>query len=630
MEIANNSLREKAQKLISSPWILLALFLISGLVGIGVATTYTNSYTLVVPPALIVGVVIFRFSSGDRVINTNSYIQTRLLLSVIIIGFGLVIFLFINSQYQRTSEVHILIAGLYGAAALLASMRPYIALYSGLSIGVLQRAMIYYSSATQFGLDTLFHQQMASRIAEVGSTQPLQMAESKYFATPFYHLLGSISVQIGGTTIRNAGFVIATIVAVIIPVAIIFTICQNCWNLRAGALAAILFLLSDYAIYFAMRPRPLSLSFGFFSILLIGLYRYITTRDIRHYCVFVAAMLGSVLTGHFVPFLLLLATILICGTYYIISPQKLRSVLLYPLIATVAVMSSWILTVYQSGNEGQTSFFQSIIQISIFKLQSTGNRNTVLPESEHYIVPGANALDPIQIAPTGILIAMAVAGLISIRFREDGNKSITLSLAGIFGIFSVFAFAGPLVGFSLLQPHRWFAFIYVPVTILAGVYLSSLNLDFFRDSQIISGIIILVLVSSTAMLAGGNYRGGQDGPIIDSPGAERLTVKDDEHAGMQFVAKHQGPHVLADFNTWQLLDRHYNAKSKVYRYSEYGGSSSHKTPYLAVYRPYSNTFKAKYRIDAEVGYWTVKGPIPKPNGHKIYANKGVRIIYVSQ
>ena len=604
-----------------------SLIFIGGVLGIAVRSIYPNAYTLVIPLALLAGLLASRLPTSTEFDFSISKRNTKLVAVLVLLGLAGSTIWFIEAGRQRVVGLHVLTALLYGGCAFIAFSRPALGLSLSIVTGLQQRAMVYYSSVTQFGLDALFHQRMVARITAVGDLSPLAAAETKYLYSPLHHLFIVIGGSLTDFSARHAAFFTSGVAVTLLPPLVVYFLGRRYFTPRIGAIAGILFITTDNAISLSVRPRPLAFGFSLFPLIILFLVLYFEHED-KRFGVLALLTYGVVATAdQFSTFTILLGLTIVCGIYYFSRLDSAADAPQIPIVGFVILYLSWTTAKIFGDSDITTSFFDLMIQVVFLDFLRASGRGGTLPASEHYVVKGAETVLPIQLYDMGVILAIAVAGIMIFLRSAREDTRLPLSLITIVGVFLAFALAGPLVGVPALQPHRWFVFIYVSGVVLGGFYLLSLD-DGVFDPRLTTAVI-LCLVVSTALFAGANFNGAPDGAFVDSPGAERLTVNSQEDAGFRWATNHQENIVVSDYIAWQLLDRHYEANAQMYQYPAYGEPLIYDPPMLAVYRSYANTPSASYTINRESGgYWVVHGEIPEPRGSDVYDNDEVRIIYI--
>jgi len=611
-----NQLVQRGYILFGQHEVLRILIVGAGILGLAVAYIYPNPYTKVIPIALLIGVVAERFAHPEESAFSGTR-SPRIVASAILVGIMVGNLIYIQNTFWRPLELFVLTAVLYGLCGILAASAPRWAVLSALLVGFQQRLMIYYSSAVQIGYDSLFHQRMAAEIATTGTLTPLAEATSKYYYAAVYHLLVAIGMDLTNVPVRVAGFLTASVGVTVIPPLLVYAMANRYWSSQAGALGAILFISADYSVTWGFRPRPLVIAAMLFPVLFFSLISYFEHGDRRFYLLAMGSYSAMLFVHQFSTFTSLVGLTAVSCVYYASRAPQAKRALVTVFTAGLLLFVDWTVTLYRGPLGDAPSFFTTLVGLFTRKVaEFSGNRQVIYPGSEFYVVSGGNSLDPVQIVGIGSLFTLSVAGVLYARRRDRTPSEFALGCVTTIGAMAGFAFAGPLVGLSVLQPFRWFVFLYVPATVLGGIYLSSISIS---HNKLASVIIVGLLVASFGFLAGANFTAAPDGAPLDSPGAERLSIHEDEAAAMSFVAERSGQStIIADFVAWQLINRHFDGNAKLYQYYEYGGPIVHDGEKLILYRPYMSTHHAAWQIQLGKSIWRVHGPIPKPDGSRVY------------
>ena len=153
-----------------------------------------------------------------------------------------------SGTYLRPFSVHLSLVGLYLTTALVVFTFRSSVVSLGAVIGtaLVHRGLMYYSSALQIGLDTLFHNRTAAEIGATASLEPLAL--SKYWYAPIYHLL-TAAANVGlGIPVRDAAFLTTTVPATIILAVAIYVLLKRTWSTETAAFGSLLYLSADYAV----------------------------------------------------------------------------------------------------------------------------------------------------------------------------------------------------------------------------------------------------------------------------------------------------------------------------------------------------------------------------------------------
>jgi hypothetical protein len=183
------------------------------------------------------------------------------------------------------------------------------------------------------------------------------------------------------------------------------------------------------------------------------------------------------------------------------------------------------------------------------------------------------------------------------------------------GVSLLITLIGPVFGIRNLLPFRWFAFIYLPLSVLAAHGVWSLLKWVGRRSKrqhllVIAGAGILFCAPYFIFMSG-NFAAAPDGPLFDDdPGAERLSTTDSELAMYSHHAEHglENRTTLADVRAQPPLGHvGVNARSPVIKYGDPNTISENS--YL-VNRAYLRSKHAQYRIRYEGSTFRVSGAFP--------------------
>lgn len=622
----------------SSKTLAVAISL-AGLVGIIISTRLSNGYTLIVPPALFMAPVAFAVLVFWKEYNSPQKIwiqaKPRILFSVIIVTWSSAVFLYVRSGFQQSLLVHLAIAVSYGLVALTAICvnNKNIPLAAAFITGLLQRTFAYYSAPIQFGLDALEHSYLVGQIAEVGSLSPFITQLSKYYYSPIYHLHNVTGELIFGIPTRDAIFFVTTFGSTLIPMLIAFILTRRYWGAQTGIFAAILVVAADYLIRWAVLPRPMMFATAIFSIILYAYFRQDKTGDSRFIGLLFLAGVTQLLNHQASLFIttVTIGTLLISQTVF--TGQTSRKNTIFSAIFVVLLIESWFRMKVNGPTGDLPGIFPFLVQNSIIKLRSTSLRSAILPESSEYTVSGANSLPPIHLVGLGILFFIAILGvLIWVRYKNGEEQAVGFSLLGVMGVMSVFTFVGPLVGFALTLPFRWFSFFTVVASIAGALGIQTIltaTRQLSSRNEIIIVVVLLLIFVSYAGIMGGNSAGAPDGPVLKGPGADRLAMNESEVAAIEFTIERRtkDERVIADFFVDQVIRRHYKEESNRYQYLGNSEEVVYRDEQLLIYRDYDSTERGPYFRKFDGKWWHLRGPIPEPKGQVVYQNGNVKIAH---
>lgn len=618
---------------LSNQYILSLSILLAALCGLVVRSFYPNPYTTVLPLGLVAGVGLFALLRSEKT-SAVIYGASKPLLVAITLCLTAALALYTTGELQRTPAVHALTAIAYALCASLILRSPRAGVVAVICVGIAQRGMSFFASVLFMGQDSQFHLRMAQEIAEAGTIAPLAESASRYWYAPVYHVFVGMGTEILGVSGRVGAFAVLGLAVTIIPAVCLYAFGARYWTPEVGAMAGLLFTALDYPIAWAIRLRPMSLGLALFAVIILLLVRVLERRSTR---------LGSVLIGllallgivHHSSHFMILVGLASFGAIYI-SHNRGRTVRDLTLISGLILFGSWVSTLYH-GPGSENSLFEAVVAIAATNLLAGSSRSAVVPTSESFVVSGAATLDPVQVVPIGVVFALSCAGALLAVSRSSQRARIGLALLLTVGLLAAAALAGPLIGVSMLQPYRWWAFLFVPGALLAGVPLVALlNRATLPGRPYVTIAVVLVLIVPFAAVSGANHVGAPDNPLIDSPGADRFGTTESEAGTYEFLNGHRSEStmVTGDFVAVQTMSRNgrydeseFMENTRYHQYREGDSQPVIREDTLIYYRDYMATWHGTYQVRVNGTWWTVYGPRDVPDGAQVYHSGSDRVIY---
>jgi hypothetical protein len=522
------------------------------------------------------------------------------------------------SGFHRNRVVFLLTFGLYLLTVILIWVRS--TLVFGLTLicitGISSRMMAYFGSELYVGVDIYEHNRIVESIVQLGTLEPL--LASKYYYAPIYHLLTASGDIILGVPVKTAGALTALIVVTVVPALIAFTLIRYFWSVQTALVGAFLYTASDHAIRWAVHTIPTSIGLVFFCLLGFGLFRY----DREHSKVFLVLSVGILVALTFTHQVsTFIAVIFVCsylGSRILYEGIVRERVLNLSLLTGFVLTADFIITKY-GGPTSEASFFEIVLSTLVSSLLTAGTetRPEVTLPPDPSISGGASAgLDLVHVGGSAILLCLGLVG--SLYWldskRNPSDLFVGLALGTSVAVMLAFTLGGPIVGMGNLLPMRWFAFIYVPLALLAAIGLKAL---IQACSSLIginsrNAVIILVLILLPfIVLMGGNYAGAADNPYFDNaPAAETHGISETEKATFDHTVEYSGEtDIVADRRAASIFRDHYGKNVHILAIT-YGLPETIHRPSLVVDRSYIQTPNSQYIIRFDGQSHVVHGPFP--------------------
>ena len=611
-------------RVLGSTRFLVPAFLIVGTVGLLLSLLVENPFAFLYPSALLGGVfayLIFRDTTTE--LPHVSKHGTKALLLCYVLVLGAIPQLYLMGGGERTPLVLASTFLLYGVVAT-GILLDIDATLGGVLIviaGIVQRTTGYYSSSLYVGQDIYGHVRRTSGIMSSGQLSGI--GPTKYFYSPFYHILVGWSSLLMGGSLKNTIFLVISTAVTVIPIIVIYFIGRESIGSRAGLMASLLYCAGDFSVGWGIHLIPTSLGVVFFSIALLAAMKYegILGRGApdRYLFLFTLFLLFVGLTHQlslFVTFFIVVSTYTARSLY---ESEISRSIFNIILTSGVVVYVNFVITRF-GGPSGESSFFDFVLGNlvgSIVETETTTRLKSPLPDDPSISAVGSEGLGLVHVLGSGLLLLFGITGAM-IWLERDRNvtgSNEAFVLGGAAGIPLIVTLAGPIFSIRNILPFRWFVFIYVPLSLLAGYGVISgiggIVGRFERGHITLVVVVVILLLTPYFTLMGGNFIAAKDGALFDeSPGAERLSTTETERALYTHVADHGADSkvIRSDVRARSPL-RHLGAQSRTL-YIRYGEPNSLPGGSYIVNRRYLRTEHAQYRIVYSESVYRVYGAFP--------------------
>jgi len=396
------------------------------------------------------------------------------------------------------------------------ALSPGLLLVQILGLAVVVRYTALLTTPGLVGVDSWTH--LTDYAAAIRSEESLAaIADVKYRTAPLFHVLVVVAADGLGVGLRTATY---ASLGVALPLATL--LCYATGHLlfeqRWALLGAAVFAMSDHVVRWGVHIIPTSVGLVFFLGALAGATRLLggDTR-LSSYLLVAAFGVATALTHQISAFILLV--VLGVGTAVqllapVLSGDGSRSGALWPLflLETCVVLGLWSITPYRD-----SVFITELIDTVQRSLAtSVGFLNLAGPSPAGPGGGGGGAGTPIQIAFADALgfftlFFVVVLGGVAL-FRRRNASPATAMYAVAAGVLAVFTFGLPLFGFNTFLPGRWYAFMYVPMALVAagGCRFAVRNLS---PRTAMAGLLMFALVLPGAMAL--NHKGTPDNPVFD-------------------------------------------------------------------------------------------------------------------
>lgn len=630
------------RRVTAAPRNLAVTALVLGIAGSVLGVFVPHLYTVTIPPLVALGGLLAVRLHGRTTVRSPSFpsLPRRPLLSVYFLLFSLALGAYVLSPgHGRPLSVHVLLAGMYvlTAFAVFGFDSEYLSLGLVLVTAVFHRALVYYASALQLGIDAIFHTRMAAQVSATGSLGPLASAGSKYWYSPVYHVLVGVTSSTLGLPVRDAAFLAVTLAGTILPVLVVYGILRLFWDSRIAVSGGLLLVAADRVVSWSVHATPSTLGIVLFALALLAGYRYLDTGRIAYLGTFWLLVLGQVF-NHQVSFFV---TVVGIGTFvgaHAVWRGKLTRhelALAVPLLAGSGYQG--FVTKYE-GPQGD----QTIVEVLLSNLSGTFQmeRSGMLPSlsGRDAVLSSVDALSTVHALGLALLLAFAILGTVFWSKRsEESHHRFLFGLGATVVAMGAFAFVLPLLGISVHFPLRWFPFLYLCLVLLAapGVVallstgLGTLAVD--RNRVVVLLLLVALVFTPYVVLMTWNYPGAVDGPVFDdAPGAQRLSTTSTEAALYSHLDEFGSESTLvADVIARRTLEHGYGQDAVQYHTDYRQSDPSFSGSTLLVDRAYARSDHALYYLEYRDQHVPVLGPVPaeRPRYSVVYSADSDRLLY---
>ncbi|WP_458210692.1 hypothetical protein [Haladaptatus sp. NG-SE-30] len=489
---------------------------------------------------------------------------------------------------------------------------PSLLLTQILVLAVVVRFMAMYTTPSYVGIDIWTHMTQLAR--GVFNQHSLSAMEgNKHVAAPLYHLLVASSAMLYDVSIRNALYLS---IGVAMPTVILFV--YGATKLLAPArwavFAALLYSIGDYVIEWGIHLIPTSHGLLFFIAILYALLRIMQLEyNARDFSLLVFLSIAIILTHQVSTFIMLVVlfsgllaqfvlklsifqtTARRPGVYRKMEPVNLAGLLAFD-IGLITFM--WSFTPYNGDSFLETvlSYLAQTMQESfgVLNLASKNSGEIKLPPPT-FMQKVATYIDTLGFL---ILFGLTVVGCLYVLRRKRISHSVfTLLFATV--VMTVFTLGLPLFGIRNFIPQRWFAFLYVPMAILAALGVGYLVHNLDRRVVVATLLVVALLYPSVMVMSS---HGALDSPVF--PGEqERLTYTEPEVAAVYTIADMTGSPDSSNVLPQQVIRTDHPYQTVFSRTGAYpadaanisvkGGPTDHP---ITVYREYQSKGAPQFRL----------------------------------
>lgn len=331
----------------------------------------------------------------------------------------------------------------------------------------LKYSLFYFSWGR--GIDYFTHQLSIFNVIQFGNIGNM---ERGYNFFPLMHIQSVITQIVTNLPIKDA-----TWWAIIFPLVLsslcIFLIASRLTTVSTGLLAMLIVNIADYTTRWGSEPIPTTFGICLFYFLVFVIFLSVVVEKNRTWwyiisVIFVIAMIFSHTLSSFV-FVITLVSIVV-GSYLYRSLWNIKEEVFPPprfvITVVISLVFYWGIAMW---SETSSSFFDVILKLLDY---GVSNKAAFMDPARELVTTLSPSLIESTLDTLGntLLLCLTAIGcfyLLSKKFRS--KYLFSLMLCGIFLISMIYGFQ--MVGLNNILPHRWFAFSYFFLAILAALAL---------------------------------------------------------------------------------------------------------------------------------------------------------------
>jgi hypothetical protein len=514
-----------------------------------------------------------------------------------------------------------------------ADLRPGLVVAQLLVAAVIVRWTALLTTPGLVGIDSWTHiTTYASSIRTTGGLDG--MADVKYVAAPLYHLFVVVAADAFGTSLRTALYLTLGLVMPL-SIALLYVTARRLLAARWALFAVAIYGVADHVVRWGVHIIPTSLGLVFFAAVLYGI---VTARETHRrgpaYALVFWFGLAVVVTHQISTFITLVflgAGALVQGWWWVTdradatlprSDRTDRSVNflgLFAVLSTITVVN-WSVTPYGDG-----SFLTTMLDVfrrtlarsaGFLRLESaTATASGPIPGSLVSVPPHVSVIDSLGFL---LLLLVTLVGAFTL-LRRDQLEPLPVAFVFGIGLMLVATLGMPLFGLNTLVPARWYAFMYVPMAVVAAFGVRFLAGALPRRA-VLAGVVAFALVFPGAMLV--EHKATPEDPVFDESYPRYAYTASELTAARTITEVHPADAPLSTdlpyralFTRWQ--DR-YTARLSV------GEDGTIASDYV-VYRRYQSTGAAAVMADgAAVNVRVPADSVCQPAKDTVYTIGSVR------
>lgn len=402
------------------------------------------------------------------------------------------------------------------------------------------RGGIYYEFPSLYGTDPYWHLRIINVWIETGFNTVIETfaGNNQYFSYPVMHISVTIMKILSSLNIKNSYYFVVGFYNVI-SIMFIYLLGKKLVNYQCGLLSSLIICISDYHIYYGSWIIPTSL-----GITLVYIITYIVfekKHPVIYKCFFILFSLLLILSHT-------LSSLIMLIILFSISVGKLfyNKVINLPNCASVCdflgnagseftsiILFGSMMIGYWSYNSYNSSMsflnmiskaFLNVINDDVEIANAAKVSVKVVESNFEYILNNIGYL---------ILLFLALVGLMLWMSYEKRNiQRIAIAITTL--IMFIFIYGFPLFGLRIIFSGRWFAFVYMFISILASYFVLIGSYKIKKSKYNIIIINLLFIILSFSMVT--NTLTNNDSPMYAEEEASRIGYTHSELKGAEKLA----------------------------------------------------------------------------------------------
>lgn len=512
---------------------------------------YSNAYLITIGPMLIIACLVYLVFRRKLLSPASEPQASHSLILIINIIFWLSLAGSIYSLSTETLHRPLIYFILISVAASMIALQifysrgkgtTWLILFEILLISLSVRASAYFVFPTLPGSDPWAHLNYIKDFVNLGHIESTH-GDIYYLNYPIMHL-NTVGVKL----ITGVGYKAAMFLGIGLPLMLstifVFLIGRNVANVKVGLLAALLLNLADFHLSFGIQLIATTYGIALFTIIVYLLIRDRGNLRVSTVALTILLLLTMVIThtmSAFVMFCFILFFLI--GIYVYKLAYKGRTTsgvsMVTPTLAVmfgVAMLGYWMYAGYTEGG----TFFDSVTRGLYGSLTEQAGflARQAAPLAEY------GYLDPIlNIAGFLLLYLCGTLGCL-LWFSRSHQTRTRVALIIALVLLNVFALSFPVFGMRNIMNSRWYAFIYVILSVGAAVAIFTVvrSINYRKLASIV--LVGIMFIIPFFMIT--NNVSNMDSPIYAAELNQRMVYTNSEMAIAEWAVEDYDGKIITD------------------------------------------------------------------------------------